>query len=132
MQGNTPGVYYDIDQVFGQDVQLTNTGDLAVVSGIDESNQRVLRRLLTNPGDYIWHTDYGAGVPSYVGEALTSQGFQNLSALIRSQIFLESSVARQPLPVIDLETIFNGLSCQIQYTQLPSNSPTVLSFNINE
>ena len=33
---------------------ISSSGDISVVSGPLLGQQRVLRRLLTNPGDYIW------------------------------------------------------------------------------
>ena len=44
----------DLAHQFGADLVAGATGDLAVVDGPALGRQRVLRRLLTNPGDYIW------------------------------------------------------------------------------
>ena len=55
----------DFDQLWGDDLTLTATGQVALVDGTPKGEQRVLRRLLTNPGDYIWHPEYGAGLPRW-------------------------------------------------------------------
>lgn len=85
----------------GQDLQISPSGDLQTVVGLNRSQQRVLRRLLTNQGDYIWHLDYGAGLPSYIGSPIIPA---SLEAVIRSQIALEPSVAQIPPPVITLQS----------------------------
>ena len=55
----------DISHQWGSDLSIGPTGDFALVSGAILGQQRVLRRLLTNPGDYIWHPDYGAGLAEF-------------------------------------------------------------------
>ena len=81
----------DINHTFGADIGPSATGDLAVIAGLTQSQQRILRRLLTNPGDYLWHPNYGAGLASYIGGVSTVQEMQ---ALILANMLLEASVAR--------------------------------------
>ena len=71
----------DAFHYFGSDLSLSATGDLLTADGLDESQQRVLRRLLTNQQDYLWQPTYGAGLPSYIGLPLDQAA---LSALIKS------------------------------------------------
>lgn len=64
----------DIAHQWGFDLKLGPTGDLAVATGSILCQQRVLRRLLTNLLDYIWHPSYGAGLAGFIGRpANTSQ-----------------------------------------------------------
>jgi len=44
----------DISHLWGNDLTIGPTGDLAVASNDGLTQQRVLRRLLTSVGDYIW------------------------------------------------------------------------------
>lgn len=120
----------DIYHYFGNDIQASVNGDLLTVDGITKGQQRILRRLLTNPGDYIYHTDYGAGLPRYVGQALSTAKYQEIKGLITSQIFLESCVSKTPAPVITLNANQNTLFCEIQYTDAQTNLPQVLSFSV--
>src|SRR5581483_995049 len=53
----------DVFHYWGNDVSLSNTQDLLLVSGTVMGQQRVLRRLLTNPGDYLFDPNYGGGLP---------------------------------------------------------------------
>jgi hypothetical protein len=48
----------------------------------------VLRRLLTNPGSYIWHLEYRAGLPQYLGQPAVLSA---INSLIISQMFLEDT-----------------------------------------
>ena len=63
------------------------TGDISVASGPLLGQQRVLRRLLTNPGEYIWQLDYGAGLARFIGQPVNPS---QITAVIRSEIFKET------------------------------------------
>ncbi len=118
----------DLYQYFGDDIGASATGDLLPVAGIERGQQRILRRLLTNPGDYIFHPEYGAGVPRLVGETVD---IQKIRALIRGQVLLEDSVARMPEPEVIVKPIQGGVSCTIRYVDAVAKAPAVLSFNVN-
>jgi phage baseplate assembly protein W len=74
---------------FGSDA----TGDLLVADGDDEVRQRLERRLATARKGYVWHKEYGAGLPQKIGKALTVGEIQ---AVVSSQLALEASVAPSP------------------------------------
>lgn len=48
------------------------TGDLKTVGGVDNFVRSILRALSTNQGDLSEHPDYGFGIDTYAGEAITS------------------------------------------------------------
>lgn len=127
---NIPQVINDVYLVLGNDFVLSSTNDLLLANGSNLSQQRIIRRLITNPPNYIWHSDYGAGLPTYVGQPLTSDNFDTIKGTITSQIFLESSVSQNPQPQILLSSIQFGLFCQINYTLSPSLQPIVLTFGV--
>ncbi len=131
---------FDINHFYGNDIGVSPTGDLGSVSGLEKSQQRILRRLLTNPmetapdgavlpPDYIWHPEYGAGLGRFIGRAGS-----RLEAVgrIRSQMMLESSVAKFPAPDIRVDILSDGLAVNIAYTFTDTGQRTTLSFNINE
>lgn len=133
-------MFYDIDNYYGGDIGVSPTGDLGNVSGITRSQQRILRRLLTNPmqtnpdgsvlpPDYIFHPTYGAGLARYIGEP---GKITEAVGRIKQQMVLEASVSQNPPPAISVEEIPNGLSVTIQYTDLETNQTTTLSFNVNQ
>lgn len=120
----------DIYHYFGNDVITSVNGDLLAIDGITKGQQRILRRLLTNPGDYIYHPSYGAGLPRFVGQALSTAKFQEIKGLIISQIYLEACVMKIPVPVITLSANQNTLFCTIAYTDAGTQLPQVLSFSV--
>lgn len=87
----------DLSHQFGADFVLAPNGALALVDGPTLGQQRVLRRLLTNPGDYIWQRCYGAGLGAMVGRPVNAA---RTRAVIFAQMMQESLVARQPPPVV--------------------------------
>lgn len=117
----------DAGHFFSGDLQLGATGDLLVADGVLESQQRILRRLLTNPQDYIWQPAYGAGLPRQIGLPLNEP---QMDALIRSQMFMEQSVVQNPAPQINTTSIPNGIDVQIQYVEADSSQPVTLSFDV--
>lgn len=120
----------DIHHFWGSDLLPSTSGDLLTASGTMRGQQRVLRRLLTNPGDYIFQPDYGAGLPAWVGMPMD---VGKITAVIRSQILLEDSVAKVPAPVITVKQAPNdatGLAVSIAYNDAATNTATVLSFNV--
>ena len=124
---------HDLSQYVGGDLSSSGTGDLQTASGTLRGQQRVLRRLLTNPGDYIFHPTYGAGLPKYVGQVAD---LAKIKALILGQVLLEDAVAKSPAPVITVAPIQNGagggFSVSIQYTDAPSKQPVSLSFSVSK
>ena len=90
----------ELAHLWGADLAIGPAGDLALVAASDRGQQRVLRRLLTNPGDYIWQPDYGAGLAQFIGQP---GGESAIRAAIRGQIFKEDAVARTPEPMIDVQ-----------------------------
>ncbi len=120
---------FDLAQWYGNDLSVGATGDLLPVDGIDRGRQRVLRRLLTNPGDYIWHPGYGAGLPLYVGQPAPAELIQ---AIVRQQIALEASVAKSPPATITVSPDPLGtLVVRIIYIDADTGQSVSLSFDIN-
>ena len=119
----------DLWHQFGSDLMVGATGDLSAVSGSLAGQQRVLRRLLTNPGDYIWQPTYGAGLGKFVGSPVSAAQIQ---AVVRSQIFKEAAVARSPEPVVDVAANASGaVSITIRYADAASGTTQILSFSVD-
>lgn len=115
----------DIFHQWGSDLLVGVTGDIATAAGTTLGQQRVLRRLLTNPGDYIWQPDYGAGLARFIGQP---GNVAQIRAVIRSQIFLESSVARSPEPVIDVQVGPSSIYVHIRYVDADTGETLILQF----
>jgi hypothetical protein len=83
----------DVSLEWHDDFVPDATGDLLVVDGDDEVRQRLERRLFTAVQGYVWHPDYGAGLPQKVGSVLT---VAEIRSIVAAQIALEASVAANP------------------------------------
>ena len=89
----------DLQAGWSGDLRSSDTGDMVVLGVPGLGTERVLRRLLTNPGAYLWHPEYGAGLARLVGQPFDTAGVE---ALIRAQMRLEPAVADVPEPVVDV------------------------------
>ncbi len=122
----------DIAHQWGSDLGFGPTGDLALVSGPTLGQQRVLRRLFTNPLDYIWQPGYGAGLARFIGEPVSPL---QIRGTIRSQIFKESAVAQNPEPTIDVTLCPGGAAgdvyVHILYVDAQTGQTQVLTFSVN-
>jgi len=125
------GTLADLSHYIGGDLSISSTGGVAVATGTLRSQQRILRRLLTNPGDYIFEPDYGGGLPQWIGR---TADLPKLRAVILGQMRLEPAVAQNPEPAITLATIPNsqggGFAVGIRYTDAETGEPVALSFNV--
>ena len=107
--------------VFGNDLTINATGDLLLASGAEQTRQRIIRRLLTNQGDYIWHPTYGAGLGRFIGRPGNER---QITGVIRAQVLQETSVARVPPPAVTVTNNGNNTYyAQIQYTDAATGIP---------
>ncbi len=105
----------DISHNYGADIDLSAGGDLLYVD--DETQQHVVKRLLTAAGADIWNLIYGAGLGQFVGQPV------NLSAItnaILSQIFQEASVAQLPNPMVT--AVQNGTLITVTVTYMDATT----------
>lgn len=118
----------DLSHGWAGDIAAGPTGDLGTVGGGPLGTQRVLRRLLTNPGDYIWHPEYGAGLGRFVGQPGDPRA---IAALIRAQMAREDAVARTPEPAITVSSDPGGtLSVQVRYADAETADTRTLDFQL--
>ena len=119
---------FDLDLNWGGDLAASATGDLGVVGRPTLGTERVLRRLLTNPGSYLWHPEYGAGLASYVGQPVTTT---TIEALIRAQMRLETAVSQDPEPVVLVQSDNVGsLFVQVRYADADTAEAQTLNIEI--
>lgn len=116
----------DLDHLWGNDLTVGPTGDIALVDGDDLTTERIIRRLMTTVKGYIWHLTFGAGIPQRIGDVLD---IGLITGVVRNQIALEASVARSPAPNITVTPILNGVSVSITYASAITGQQTSLSFD---
>lgn len=101
---------------WGGDLAVGPSGDIAVAPVQAEAQLRIVRRLLTNPGEYIWHVHYGAGMGKYVGEPSSPSVIEND---VLNQLQYENIIVASPSPSIlvgqSLDGVFSATSVNIQY-----------------
>lgn len=121
----------DMHHWWGSDLSVSETGDLATVTKTDRGRQRVLRRLMTPSGGYLSHTDYGAGLPQYVGQNAEPA---KIKTKIKGQMKLESAVSQtsSDAPTVSISSSSTTLAAEVSFTVAQSADPAVLSFKISE
>lgn len=118
----------DANLLWGSDLTISSAGDLALAGGTNLDQQRILRRLLTNPYDYIWHADYGTGLGQFVGVPAADD---RISAAILSQLELESSVAPSPPAIVVVSSnCSNVVTADLQYIESATGGSQILSFSL--
>lgn len=125
----------EVYQDYGNDLALEQ-GDLAIASDEVLSNQRIVRRLLTtpievyNPPDYLDHPTYGGGLGRFIGKNATTSVVNEIKGVITSQMYLESTVGKNPPPKIEISGLPDKLSCRIEYTNILIDKQAVVQFSI--
>jgi phage baseplate assembly protein W len=120
----------DLYQNYGTDLTPGPSGDLLTVDGTVLGQQRVLRRLMTNQGSYIWHVDYGAGLPQFIGQPASAA---QIHGIVQTQMLLEEAVAQSPPPSVNVSYYPDGtFFVSISYTDAQTGTPLLLSFDVNQ
>lgn len=124
----------DIDHYFGNDIGVTPSGDIALVTNHDRTVERVIRRLLTAPASafgsgYAWEPDYGAGLPQKVGQENIDP--DAVRATVLSQLLIEPTVARIPIPGVTVTQSPGGstITLNVTYTDI-SGTPQSFGFDL--
>jgi hypothetical protein len=118
----------DLALQFGGDLAVGPTGDLALADTTLLTQQRVLRRLLTNPGDYIWQLSYGAGLGQFVGQPAAPAA---ISGVARAQLLQEAAVASSPPPAVTAVAGSDGtVTATVTYADAATGQASTLSFSV--
>ena len=119
----------DLSLWWNDDLSLAPNGDLALVDQVPLSNQHIIRRLMSAAKSYIWHLEYGAGLPQRIGRPARATDIQSLVA---AHIYLEPSVARIPVPTVTVApspTIQGAFVITIKYIEAATNAQRALTFD---
>lgn len=106
---NDPGAEpLGTDLLFGANgLQTGANGDYVTVTGEDNLEQAILRRLLVAPGEYKLNPDYGAGVLLYLKKPASQSNLDELTHRIRDQLSREKRIdSVDSVKVVD--TTVNG------------------------
>jgi hypothetical protein len=107
------------DRLWGRDIWLdvrstgdavsSAAGDLAMASGQDALEQSLIRRFITDPGDYAVLGEYGAGARSFVKERKNRAKRDELAERLRSQALRDDRVDKVAQVLVEQTTDGNGL-----------------------
>lgn len=118
----------DLYHQIGDDLCVDATGDLLVAEETQDTQQRLLRRLLTPVSSYIWQLDYGGSLPAFIG---TPANATRLAAIIRAQVLLEDGVAKLPLPSVNISAGDDGtVIATIRYADAQTGENIVLTCSV--
>ena len=112
------------------DFAAAANGDLLLATSSDESRQAICRRLFTAVQGYIFHPEYGAGLPQKIGSPVN---VNTLQAVVASQIAMETTVDQsQPVAVaVHADKNTAGLyTINISYTEAVTGNTVELSFTL--
>jgi hypothetical protein len=125
----------------GDDLQFTASGDfLAVTDAPGDpalTHQRIGRRFFTNPkevdgsgnvtapADYIFHPNYGAGLPRLIDANTGPQSSEIIQMRMQSQALAESTIAQNPTPTATVTVNGNEVSCLTTFTPLSGGTSQV-------
>ena len=115
----------DISHLYGNDLSLSITGDILLSTGTQLGQEKVLRDLLTNPGDDMNHLDRGAGVSSNIFEPVDLQRIQTvIMGQMRKETYVDQS---QPITVVASILHDNTtVNAQITYVDYETGVTSVL------
>lgn len=120
----------DISHLMGSDLSILSNGNFELAETSEEGQQRVLRRLLTNPAAMPFHLGFGAGLAAFIGQPINKA---KISARITSQMRLERAVLAIPVPTVDVADSDNGVvAALIRYTDRSTGDTSQLDFNTGE
>lgn len=118
----------DVSHNFSADIDIDVNGDLLCSDGLTESQQQIIRRLLTPTGDNIWHYTYGLGAGSYVGDS--SAKLSKLKALLMGGLIEDATVAKFPTPIVSLSMNGPSVICRVQYVEMASGTNQLITFTV--
>lgn len=117
----------DISHAFGGDIAWSSTGDLLTSTGPLLTQERLLRRLLTNQGDDLHHLEYGAGLARFVGDPVHPM---TVRGLVKEQVAQEEAVQQSPAPSVALASDNVGtVYLTVAYTDA-DGTPQALKLNL--
>lgn len=115
----------DLAHYFGSDLSINANGDLATADGLLETRMRIIRRLCTNAGGYIWQLPYGAGLPAMIGDPVSASRIQGI---VSEQMQMEAGVDQtQPVTVSGTTDNLGSVAITIGYTDATTGQAMTLT-----
>lgn len=120
----------DLFHIYGTDLSVSATGDILIATGTVAGQQRVIRRLLTNPQDDFFNVTYGAGLGQFIGQPAQEQ---RITAVTKANMYKESVVQQNPPPAISITDYNNGqFVLGVQYVDAVTQQQSALTLPMGE
>lgn len=85
-------IWFDVRAGEGADYEVTAAGDWQVAEGREALRQAILRRIITDPGEWATLPDYGVGARAYVKARNTKAARDELTQRIRAQLLRDRRI----------------------------------------
>ncbi len=98
--------FFGVDLLFTDDLQVTADGDYAQVEGLAALRQAIRIRLITTPGEYAIHPDFGCGLRQFVKKRSTQSDRDALRQRVIDQLSQEERI--QNVEDVSVESFTQG------------------------
>lgn len=121
-----PAGNYEIDLSWGGDFTITPTGDLLLAQDTpveaNATEERIIRLLLTNPGDDLFNVTWGVGLSGMVDENYSPQLQHQIVASIANWLSQDAAVAQSPAPLISVNQVgYNTATVDVRFNDVTGN-----------
>lgn len=90
--GDKLDIWFDVSAAVGPDYVVTAYGDWLPVTGDEALRQSLLRRFITNPGEWKTKPEYGAGGRAFLKEKSTKSTRDAFARRLREQALKDTRV----------------------------------------
>lgn len=98
--------FFGVDILFTDDIQVSAYGDYATVEGYEALRQAIRIRLLTTPGEYAVHPEFGCGLKQFVKKRATQSDRDALRQTVIDQLSQEERI--QNVEEVTVESFTQG------------------------
>ena len=85
-------IWFDLRKASGANYEVTPAGDWKTVQGAEALRQAIIRRIMTDPGEWAALPDYGVGARMFVKARNTRATRDELSERIRGQLIQDPRI----------------------------------------
>jgi photosystem II stability/assembly factor-like uncharacterized protein/phage baseplate assembly protein W len=122
-------IWFDLAGEVGPNTTVTPSGDWKLVSGREALRQSLIRRFITNPGEWRTKPGYGAGLSGMVRKKLTKSMHDQAVTAIRSQALVDKRV--QSVDTVDISRLADASGgskpgWRVHVVVIPKLDPTPL------
>jgi phage baseplate assembly protein W len=112
--------FFGVDLLFEDDLRLTASGDYALLEGYEALRQAIRIRLMTAPGEYAIHPDFGCGLSRWVKRRATQAERDSLRQTIIDQLSQEERIQNVEEVVVESFTqgTINGIKILVRVIAL--------------